>query len=50
MSITPEAIIQVVELAVLIAIFGRMGRFSEAIDGLKRRADRLEGAVWKAGH
>lgn len=47
MTVTPEAIIQVVELGVLTGIFLRMGKFGEAIESLKRRQAKLEDAVWK---
>lgn len=50
MTITADAIIQTVEVAVLCAIFARMGGFSEAIDNLKERIQSIEEEVkkWKA--
>lgn len=49
MTVTPEAIIQVVELGVLTGIFMRMGKFGEAIGSLKARLTKLEDAIWKTG-
>lgn len=46
MTITPEAMIQVAEIGVLIGIFARLGRFGEAIEALKKRTDRLENTVF----
>lgn len=50
MSITPEAIIQVAEIGVLIGIFTRLGRFGEAIESLKRRTEKLESHVYSGGY
>jgi|GEM_PF-3377886 len=50
MSITPEAVIQVVEIGVLIGIFTRLGKFGEAIDSLKRRTEKLENHVFKGAY
>ncbi len=42
MTVTPEAIIQLIELGVLTGIFMRIGAHGEAIGGLKRRVTKLE--------
>lgn len=42
MTITPEAILEIAQVSVLMGIFLRMGKFGEAIDGLKRRVGKLE--------
>lgn len=45
MTITPEAVLQVAQIGVLMGIFLRMGKFGEAIDALKRRVSNLEEKV-----
>lgn len=47
MTITPEAVLQVVQVAVLTGIFMRMGKFGEAITNLKARVTRLEDVKWE---
>ncbi|MEJ5217104.1 hypothetical protein WG622_02535 [Cognatishimia sp. D5M38] len=42
MTITPEAVIQVIELGVLTGIFYRMGRFGAEISAHDGRIDKLE--------
>lgn len=50
MTITPEAIIQVAEIGVLLGIFTRLGRFGEAIEGLKGRLKKVEDHVFTGGY
>lgn len=47
MTITPEAVLQIAQIGVLMGIFLRMGKFGEAIDGLKRRVGTLEEKKWE---
>ena len=42
MTITPEAIIQVIEIGVLAGIFHRMGRFGAEIEAHDGRLNKLE--------
>lgn len=42
MTVTPEAIIQVIELGVLTGIFYRMGRFGAEIEAHEGRIEKLE--------
>ncbi len=47
MTVTADAIIQTVEIAVLCGIFARIGGFSVAVDNFKERLQHIERKVEK---
>lgn len=47
MQITPEAVLQVAQVAILTGIFFRLGRHGAEIEGVKHRVERIETTVKK---
>lgn len=49
MTFTPEAVLQIAQIAILTGIFRRLGVLGEATASLKQRVTRVEDYLWSKG-